>query len=435
MSTLHALSDPPSWLDDDPDFEALLPHPATRCVAPERTDAPPWKAHQARAAYAPPDDTPAPSEDRFGDDDPDLKPHPRAAAGQDEEAQGAEWIDGSAAFDPQDPVPFVVRDLYICPGRHTQIQGFGYSGKTIAAMSLALSVATGKPAWGHFHVRSPGLVGHIDHEQGKRATLRRYHRLARAMGIARGDLAGKLKVLCLPSFRLSDDDAEAWLILETAGMVLCVIDSLRATVLGCDENDSSIRAFLDKLLRVSEATGCSFVLIHHAGKSQQGRDARETGRGSSAIFDSAGTVLRLAVEESEEAGATITKVTMTKSTADADGSALEPFYLRIEDVASDDATDLKWGLRCAYQSEQQIHPPTSGADRQRRLEQELLCEIEREPGRSTNALLQAVTGDDKAKKVALETLERQGKVRSEKGARKADLWFSVRSPAGGSDEY
>jgi hypothetical protein len=373
----------------------------------------------------------------LGDPSPDPVPDPvvvpglAAAKRSNGGGAHAQWIDGAAVFDPQDPVPFVVPQLYICPGRHVQIQGYGYSGKTVAAQALAIAVATDKPVWGQFRVRAPGIVGHLDYEQGRRATLRRYLRLARAMGVTREDLARKLKILCLPSVRLSDAESEAWLTRECAGMTLCLIDSLRATILGIDENDSTIRAFLDKLLRVSEATGCTFVLIHHAGKGRSDGDQREAGRGSSAIFDSAGTVLKLSLVEHNEPQVTICTVRMTKATADADGGAVEPFHLRIEDVSAEDAADPKWGLRCVYQTKEQVAAPMSRAQQRRALERELLAAIVERPGLTTTEALDAVPSVRvTTKRAALDALERATKIRVEPGPRRSLRYYATEAPAG-----
>jgi hypothetical protein len=252
----------------------------------------------------------------------------------------------SAVFAPQPPVPWVVRDLYLAPGRPALVAGYGYSAKTVSCMSLLLAVASGEDVWGRYRVFEPGHVVHIDHEQGGRATRLRYQRLARGMGISQDALGDRLHVACLPrSFRMSSPDAEDVLSQACRGMAVCLIDSLRASTPGIDENDSAIRECLDVLLRVSERTGCAFVVIHHAGKGGKDKDARERNRGSSAIFDACGLVLQLSGAVQED-GSTLVTVEMVKAPAEASGSALPPVTLRVFDVMDEQATQERWGLAC-----------------------------------------------------------------------------------------
>jgi len=253
------------------------------------------------------------------------------------------------------------------------------------------------------------------------------------MGITREQLRGMLKIACLPDIRLSDAEAEEWLIRECAGMAVCIIDSLRATILGCDENDSSVRAFLDKLLRVSEVTGCTFLLIHHAGKGRGEGDQREAGRGSSAIFDAAGTVLKMTAVEHDEPGVTIARVVMTKSTADADGGAIESFCLRIEDVADDAGVDMKWGLRCVYQTRHQVEPPKSEDCRFNEVCDRVLRVIAAKPGASGRYVRGRIEKVREATILsALETLQSAGRI-ANTGTERAAKWEAVSGTTDASD--
>jgi RecA-family ATPase len=92
------------------------------------------------------------------------------------------------------------------------------------------------------------------------------------------------------------------------GRALCIIDSLRGIAPDMDENSSAFGAVLQALASISDATeqdsgiGCTFIVLHHEGKPQQGssRQAKHSGRGSSAIQDRAGAVWRIVPSESVE---------------------------------------------------------------------------------------------------------------------------------------
>jgi hypothetical protein len=128
---------------------------------------------------------------------------------------------------------------------------------------------------------------------------------------------------------------------EFEGVDLAFVDALRGATPGHDENDSKIRECLDNLSRASEKTGTCFVVIHHAGKPKEGHsDARTVARGSSAIFDACGSVFVM---------------TGQKSPAEAEGGAVEDFYLAIEDVPLED--DPRAGVRVVYQTKEEVDPP------------------------------------------------------------------------------
>jgi len=356
----------------------------------------------------------------YSADDPDelLRRFQEATKGKIGSGRSIPWETADAVFQKLPPVPWVCKDLYLASGRPCLLMGYGYSGKSIAAQALLLSIASGKFVWGRFYVHRPGRVLHLDHEQGRRATFLRYQRLARGMGIDPASLQDTLRVASIPDFRLTDSDAEKRLTASVEGVNVCLIDSLRATIEGVDENDSTVRAFLDRLLRVSEATGCVFIVIHHSGKGSGERDEREAARGSSAIFDACGTVLRLVGEL--EGGGTNVKVSMAKTCADACGSTPDPFFLRIADVT--EGTDITWGLECSFRTAEQIAPPVSREEARAQREEAILSFLRSKPGASTNMIRSAVAGRAVDVNATLDDLQIAGRVTSGKGPRSARVW-------------
>lgn len=202
---------------------------------------------------------------------------------------------------PLPKIRWLVRGLAIGPGRPTILGGYGGVGKTFAAQELALIVASGRGLlWNCYAVQGKGRVLHIDHEQGQWITDWRYQRLAWSLGLDIGELGDRLEVVHYPDLYLTNPDAEAVLLELCAGRELVLIDSLRAICPGVDENDSKMGAYLYLLARVSERTGCVFVVVHHEGKSnpESPRSGIERLRGSSAIAAGAGSVLSFVKDNS-----------------------------------------------------------------------------------------------------------------------------------------
>jgi len=205
-------------------------------------------------------------------------------------------------FGELEPINYLTEALDICPGAPTMIAGYGFGGKTMLTQSMALSVASGGNVWDEYPLVKQGKVLHVDYEQGARLTRARYQRLSAGMSLKPADLGDNLTLVSMPQFYADAQDAEAFLLKASAGYTMAIIDSFRACSPTVDENDSEARLVLDKLTRVSEKTGCCFVVIHHAKKKQNDRQADPIMdiRGSGALFDACASVFALTGGQGEQ---------------------------------------------------------------------------------------------------------------------------------------
>lgn len=232
-------------------------------------------------------------------------------------------------FAPLPPINWLCEPLEMAPGAPTLIAGYGFSGKTLCAQDLGLAVAGGLVAWGRFRVRR-GRVLHVDYEQGSHLTRTRYQRLARGHGIDWRDLEGYLRLLTLPRWYLDDDDADDRLVRLCEGVDLLIIDSFRAACPATDENSSEARVALDRLTRISERTGTTPLVIHHARKPHKDAagGARMAIRGSGALYDALGCALVFSGEKGEP-------ITVEPDKARITGRPGPNFQIQIEDVEID----------------------------------------------------------------------------------------------------
>jgi hypothetical protein len=94
-------------------------------------------------------------------------------------------LDGAAIAAPLPPLAYLVRGLALVAdaGPPHLMAGYGYSGKTLALQSMALSLAAARNVWGFYPCPDRRQVVHVDFEQGERLTRIRYQRLARAMDL------------------------------------------------------------------------------------------------------------------------------------------------------------------------------------------------------------------------------------------------------------
>lgn len=345
------------------------------------------------------------------------------------------WLSAAEMTEALPPVAYVVEALDLSPGRPAQLVGPGFSGKTLCAQQALLDIAAGRPVWGKF-AAARGVVAHLDYEMGKRPTLRRYRRLAFAMGIDWPEFVPWLRLAPFPSVYLNSPDCGSELERGLDGCTLALVDSLRRSSPGEDENDSRITRHLDVLLRVSERTGCTVIFLHHqttkSGPTGAKPDERGAGRGSSAIFDASGSVFTFAGSGDGRA-----KVTQTR--ANERGVKAPPFGLAIEDVESEDGRDPRAGLRVRW--EESDTEETHEAFRQAEFDR--LCDvaldtIKARPG-MTGRLLEDMVRTRYGKvgshavRSALEVLRVNGAARGIPGPRKQVAWYPLPAPSSGED--
>lgn len=261
-----------------------------------------------------------------------------------------EFLSPEAMLELQGEPDWVVRELGICPGRPCAVVGVGGGGKTIWTALLAACVCSGSRFLGQFMCPQADVCW-IDFEMGKRATLRRLQRLCRGHGLNMAEIAKRLRIAIYPRTFLNSPDCEAELVKAVEGVRLCVVDSLRRSLPGIDENDSRVADYLQMLSRVSEVTGCAFIFIHHAstkGDTSTKRDKRSSARGSSAIYDGSGSYILISGPEGEPPMVSHVREPQ-------EGRIFEAFHIEIVDVPGD--TNPKDGLRVEYRTLEQVHPP------------------------------------------------------------------------------
>lgn len=262
------------------------------------------------------------------------------------------------------------------------IAGYGYSGKTLSMQAVLLSLLSGKGVWGGYSTRLSKWC-HVDFEQGRRLTQRRYKRLANAMGIDLTTLGDSINLVTMPPISLKPTFRDDWCFLMD-GQDGILIDSLRAATAGQDENSSEIREGLDMLGSISETTGCRATLIHHNRKVQEGQvTGAQSLRGSGAIFDACDCVIVLTSAKGEPIKLEVVK-------ARSHGEECQEASLRIHDVERDG--DLKWGINISVLGVEAVHDArqakqeSASAAQSARDSERVRIFVEKHPGATTREL-------------------------------------------------
>jgi hypothetical protein len=212
----------------------------------------------------------------------------------------AEWVVRlpEEIFGPLTEPDYLIAGV-IRRGGLLEIQAYGGSGKSWLAVNLALCVATGSPWLGRLDTKQC-TVAYLDYESGFYECARRLQANARALDLL-PPVSG-IGLITMPDSYMTSDGFEAAVTKLAGAYDVIIIDTLKAASPGVDENDSKIREGLDRLRRVGERTGCTFVVLIHSKKksnSQTEIDPRERDRGSSASYDAADAQLSIEYTEGQ----------------------------------------------------------------------------------------------------------------------------------------
>ncbi len=169
--------------------------------------------------------------------------------------------------------------------RGTLVMLFGPSGtgKTFAAIDLAMCIGTG--AWWHGHKVEPGRVLYIAAESAGDLHPRTHawRTLNNLPNVTSSVVFVRTGVNVF-------DPAQAGAlrhIIEADHYDLVILDTLARSAIGSEENSNRDAGIvIDQLDKIREVTGATILLVHHTGK-----DAERGMRGASAYYGAADTVI------------------------------------------------------------------------------------------------------------------------------------------------
>lgn len=178
------------------------------------------------------------------------------------------------------------------------------TGKSWLVLSLAMTVATGRPWLAAFDT-VPGDVLIIDNELHAETLAHRIPQVAAALGIGMDEIA---ETVCVQSLRGQLRDIFAmgsyFESLEPGRFKLVVLDAFyRFMPAGGDENDNATMANIyNRIDAFADRLGCCFVLIHHTTKgNQSAKSVTDVGAGAGSQSRATDTHLVMRPHEEPEA--------------------------------------------------------------------------------------------------------------------------------------
>lgn len=229
----------------------------------------------------------------------------------------------SAIFaEPLPPLRWAVQGLGIGPGRPCGLWGKPTGGKTLEAIDIALSKASGTKVFGRYTVER-GRVLWLSYDFPRRALHTRFRQLANGRGLAQQDLDGMIETCVFPEIYLNSEGAETELGRRCEGFDLVVLDCYRDSIPGAEENSSEQAIYLKSLARISDAQGTTFIYLHHLKKGEESESTIDSGRGSGAIAAASGSIWAL------EGSGNKPRLMRNIRPHDACTNFAEPFYIEL----------------------------------------------------------------------------------------------------------
>ena len=204
------------------------------------------------------------------------------------------------------------------------------TGKSVAAVDLALSLACGLP-WLEMFVPRPVRTALVSREDNPVTTQRRTKRLMQAKGVNEL-LEENLYVNTAaqtPTLMLDNDEELTELIVELKRhrIEFCILDVFNR-LHNADENDNTeMVGVLARIKRIQTEAGCSVAIVHHFNKAP-GRNLQTRLRGSSAIAGFAEWIIGISEADSERHVLSMEFVTKSAATP-------ESISYRIADLGID----------------------------------------------------------------------------------------------------
>lgn len=228
------------------------------------------------------------------------------------------------------PIRWLVKNLLPAVPGLGVIYGLPASGKTFAALDLAMSVCRGI-SWQDLRVKPTGVVYLAAEGQG--GLVNRVRAYLQHHDVAPRDL--RLEIIAQQINLLSPDEHIEDVIQavkdadDRIGPVgLIVVDTLNRVLAGGDENSPmDMGALIYNVQRIAEATGCFCLIVHHCGK-----DEARGARGHSSLKGAAD----LEISVSNNDGARTLRVEKLK---DGQDGVSYGFRLEVVDLGEDDDGD------------------------------------------------------------------------------------------------
>ena len=169
----------------------------------------------------------------------------------------------------------------------------GGTGKSMLALDLAISLATGKPvASGLFPAGPSGKVVFLAGEENDHMLAHRLRSMVPAEDVDNPELNKNLTLLPMAGescLLISKDGKPTKLFHEleaiSAGARLIIIDPLRRTHGGDENNSYEMTRFVVLMEQLAKSTGAAVIALHHANRSSQDTGSQNASRGSSALVD------------------------------------------------------------------------------------------------------------------------------------------------------
>lgn len=216
-------------------------------------------------------------------------------------------VDAGTWLTAEPPEPDqILADLFD-RGDKVAVIGSSKVRKSFFLLQTALSIAAGRKLFG-WQVPKPRRVLMVQYEIQASHFHRRVRRMAHAMGLSTGDLAGRVHIVNARGMGLEGESGISAIrdIAGNIGPEIICMDPLYKVATGVENAAEDAKVILAAFDRLAEATGAAIVFVHHDAKGFSGdRDIRDRGAGSNVLGRDYDACIALTPHASETDGAVV----------------------------------------------------------------------------------------------------------------------------------
>jgi hypothetical protein len=174
-------------------------------------------------------------------------------------------------------------------------------GKTWVTLSMAVSIATGRPFLGIYEVKKPGPVLFLQEEESRQNFRDKVDMLARGHDLTPEDFRN-FHHLTQKMVQIPKDIKSLIRTVKRLNAKAVFIDSFREVYTGDENSSTEVKPVLDGLRQLQIETGASIVIVHHLNKPTKGNEHLNVFtrmRGSSALWGWRETIIGLTPADME----------------------------------------------------------------------------------------------------------------------------------------
>lgn len=180
----------------------------------------------------------------------------------------------------------IIANGILYPKSRLGLTGPGKKGKSMLVQNIVLSLAAGVPLWNQFAIPKPRRVAYIQSEVSPQAIQDRFKTMIDSRA-AENLMFSSALLVNAPNLKIDSKEGfrAIQMIIENSQAEVVVFDPLYKLHAADENKTDQMRNVIDQFEKLIEQYAISIGIVHHHGKTSEGKDEGHLSRGSSVFGD------------------------------------------------------------------------------------------------------------------------------------------------------